>query len=189
MQGVAQTVVSEDEYLALERKSETKHELINGVIVAMAGASYEHNTTAANLLVALGMRLRGRPCRPLGSDQRIHIPATGLYTYPDVSVVCGKPEFHSKDRDTLLNPRVIIEVLSDSTEAYDRGAKFAHYRGIPSLAEYALAAQDEPMIEFFKNWGFTPIPCNFRNFNSFGGSFHCATLDVRRTGSLETYVD
>jgi Uma2 family endonuclease len=142
--------IGEDEYLELERRSETKHELVKGQIVAMAGATFEHNTLAANTLAALGVLLRGKGCRAVGSDQRIHIPATGLFTYPDVTVVRGTPEFHSKDRDTLTNPRVLVEVLSDATERYDRGAKFAHYRSIPSLAEYVLVAQDEPRVEHFR---------------------------------------
>lgn len=99
----------------------------------MAGASFEHNDITANVLVTLRALLRGKGCKAVGSDQRFTVPATGLFTYPDVTVVCGKPEFHPKDRDTLINPRVLVEVLSDATEAYDRGAKFAHYRSIPSL--------------------------------------------------------
>jgi Uma2 family endonuclease len=141
---------TEDEYLELERRSETKNELINGQIVAMAGASFEHNDIAANVLTALRVLLRGKGCRAVGSDQRVHVPATGLFTYPDVTVVCGKPEFHPKDQDTLTNPRVLVEVLSDSTERYDRGAKFAHYRSIPSFVEYVLVAQDEPRVEHFR---------------------------------------
>jgi Uma2 family endonuclease len=146
------TTTSEDEYLEVERRSETKHELISGLIVAMAGGTFRHNDVAANTLTALRVLLRGKGCKAVGSDQRVHVPATGLFTYPDVTVVCGTPEFHPKDRDTLLNPRVLVEVLSDSTEAYDRGAKFAHYRSIPSFVEYLLVAQDEPRVEHFKRF-------------------------------------
>jgi Uma2 family endonuclease len=142
--------LGEDEYLELERRSETKHELVNGVLVAMAGASLKHNSIAANVLGALRVLLRGKGCRAVGSDQRVYVPATGLYTYPDVTVVCGKPEFHPKDPDTLTNPRVLVEVLSDSTEADDRGAKFAHYQGIPSFVEYVLVPQKEPRVEHFR---------------------------------------
>ena len=142
--------IGEDEFLALERRSETKHELVNGQIVAMAGATFEHNVLAANVLAALGVLLRGKGCKAVGSDQRVHVPATGLFTYPDVTVVCGTPAFHPKDPVTLINPRVLVEVLSDATERYDRGAKFAHYRSIPSLAEYVLVAQDEPRVEHFR---------------------------------------
>lgn len=150
MQQIEPMRISEDEYLALERRSETKHELVNGVPVAMAGGSFQHNSIAANVLGALRVLLRGKSCRAVGSDQRVHVPATGLYTYPDVTVVCGKPEFHPKEPDTLTNPRVLIEVLSDSTEAFDRGAKFAHYRSIPSFVEYVLVAQNEPRVEHFR---------------------------------------
>jgi Uma2 family endonuclease len=142
--------ISEDEYLELERRSETKHELVNGQIIAMAGATFQHNDIAANVLAALRVLLRGKGCKAVGSDQRVHVPATGLFTYPDVTVVCGAPVFHAKDRDSLLNPRVLVEVLSDSTEAYDRGAKFAHYRSIPSFVEYVLVAQDEFRVEHFR---------------------------------------
>lgn len=142
--------ISEDEYLELERRSETKHELVNGQIVAMAGATFEHNDIVANVLAALRVLLRGKGCKAVGSDQRVHVPATGLFTYPDVTVVCGTPEFHPKAEDTLINPRVLVEVLSDATERYDRGAKFAHYRSIPSFVEYVLVAQDEPRVEHFR---------------------------------------
>ena len=143
-------VIGEDEYLELERRSEAKHELINGQIVAMAGATFVHNDIAANVLAALRILLRGKGCKAVGSDQRVHVPATGLFTYPDVTVVCGRPEFHPKGQDTLLNPRVLVEVLSDTTERYDRGAKFAHYRSIPSFVEYVLVAQDELRVEHFR---------------------------------------
>jgi Uma2 family endonuclease len=116
----------------------------------MAGASFRHNDVAANVLAALRVLLRGKGFRAVGSDQRVQVPETGFFTYPDVAVVCGKPEFHPKDPDTLTNPRVIIEVLSDSTEAYDRGAKFAHYRSISSFVEYVLVAQEELRVEHFR---------------------------------------
>ncbi len=112
------TRVSEDEYLAAERAAATKHELISGQIVAMAGASIRHNAMVGNVVIALGTRLRGKACFTLPSDQRTHVPATGLYTYPDVSVICGDPQRHRKDSETLLNPRVLVEVLSKSTEGY-----------------------------------------------------------------------
>ena len=142
-------VVTEDQYLAAERQSPTKHELVNGVVVAMAGASPRHNAIAVNVTVALAGRLRGR-CHVLNSDQRVHVEATGLYAYPDVVVVCGAPRFHPRDEDTLTNPTLLVEVLSPLTEAYDRGAKFAHYRSIPSLMEYVLVSQDEPRVEHYR---------------------------------------
>jgi Uma2 family endonuclease len=150
MTAAAPSRFTEDEYLERERRSETKHELIHGEIVAMSGATLKHNAIAANVITALKARLKGRGCFVLGSDQRVHVAASGLYTYPDVTVVCDKPKFHPKDKDTLLNPRVLIEILSSSTEAYDRGAKFAHYRSILSLEEYVLVAQNGQRVECFR---------------------------------------
>ena len=143
-------LVTEDEYLAHELGSEAKHELLHGVIVAMAGASREHNAIAGNIVGLLRALLKDRRCLVFPSDQRVHVEATGLFTYPDVTVACDELRFHPKNRDTLLNPRVLVEVLSDSTEAYDRGAKFAHYRTIPSLLEYVLVSQHEHKIEHYR---------------------------------------
>jgi Uma2 family endonuclease len=144
------TRVSEDEYLARERVAETKHELIHGQMVAMAGGSIRHNAMVANLVAALHARLRGKGCLTLPSDQRTHVPATGLYTYPDVTIICGDPQRHRKDSETILNPRVLVEVLSKSTEGYDRGAKFAHYRSIESLQTYLMINLDEPRVERYE---------------------------------------
>lgn len=149
MTEVAQRL-TEDEYLEHERQSEAKHELVHGVIVAMAGASPRHNAIAGNLIFALKLRLRGRGCLVLPSDQRVHVEATGLFTYPDVTVVCDRPRFHPKDADTLVNPKVLVEILSPSTEAYDRGAKFAHYQGIGSLEEYVLVTQASTRVEHYR---------------------------------------
>lgn len=141
------------EYLALERKSETRNEYYNGEIFAMAGASREHNLTVANLLRDIGNQLEDRPCESYPSDMRVFIEATGLYTYPNVSVVCGEPRFQDREVDTLLNPTVIVEVLSPSTEAYDRGDKFRHYRRIDSLREFVLISQDRMMVERYTRQG------------------------------------
>ena len=141
------------EYLALERKSETRNEYYNGEIFAMAGASREHNLTVANLLRDIGNQLEDRPCESYPSDMRVFIEATGLYTYPDVSMVCGEPRFQDREVDTLLNPTVIVEVLSPSTEAYDRGDKFRHYRRIDSLREFVLISQDRMMVERYTRQG------------------------------------
>lgn len=149
-QAAEQIVVTEDEYLEQELQSDAKHELIHGVIVAMAGASREHNAIAGNIVRVLGALLKERRCLVFPSDQRVHVEATGLFTYPDVTVACDGLRFHPKNRDTLLNPCVLVEVLSDSTEAYDRGAKFAHYRTIPSLLEYVLVSQYERKIEHYR---------------------------------------
>ena len=141
------------EYLALERKSETRNEYYNGEIFAMAGASREHNLIVANLLRDIGNQLEDRPCESYPSHMRVSIEATGLYTYPDVSVVCGEPRFQDREVDTLLNPTVIVEVLSPSTEAYDRGDKFRHYRRIDSLREFVPISQDWMMVERYTRQG------------------------------------
>jgi Uma2 family endonuclease len=141
--------LSVEEYLALERQTRERHEYLNGELFAMGGASFRHNAIVANLSGALYARLRGGPCRALTNDMRIQVTATGLYTYPDVVVVCGEPRFGDGELDTLLNPTLIVEVLSPSTEAYDRGQKFAHYRTIESLAEVVLVSQERVAVERF----------------------------------------
>jgi Uma2 family endonuclease len=143
--------VTEDEYVELERRAQTRSELVNGEIYAMSGAKPRHNAIAANIVAALVGRLgaQGSPCITFTSDQRIRSEATGMNTYADVSVACS-PRFHEKYEDTLVNPRVIVEVLSKSTEDYDRGAKFDHYRTIPGFAEYVLVAQRARKVEHFR---------------------------------------
>lgn len=148
MSAVAE-LISPQEYLELERKSETKHEYLEGRMIEMAGASEEHNMIVSNVIITLGSQLRGRSGRAYPSDMRVRIPATGLYTYPDVSVVSDKPLLDDHERDILLNPAILIEVLSDSTENYDRGKKFQHYHTIESLSEYVLIAQDSHHIEHY----------------------------------------
>jgi Uma2 family endonuclease len=143
--------MTSEAYLAFERAQlDAKHEFLDGEIIAMAGASRQHNRIVTNLVVSLGTQLRGRPCDVYSSDMRVKIPATGLYTYPDVIALCHDPQFEDEAMDTLLNPTVIIEVLSPSTEAYDRGLKFAHYRSIEAVQIYILIAQDKPQIEIFR---------------------------------------
>jgi Uma2 family endonuclease len=141
--------VTPEQYLAMERKAETKSEYWNGEIYAMAGASRSHSVIVANVIISIGSRLRGRPCTVYPSDMRVMVAPTKLYTYPDVSVVCGQSRFEDKREDSLLNPSVIVEVLSPSTEAYDRGEKFANYRAMESLTDYLLIAQDHPAIEHY----------------------------------------
>jgi Uma2 family endonuclease len=136
------------EYLAFERSSDTKHQYYDGEIFAMTGGSEPHSLIGANLIRALGNALHGRGCRVYTGDMRIATPS-GLWTYPDASVVCGPPELEDDHGDTLLNPLVVFEVLSPTTEAYDRGRKFAHYRTIPTLRAVVLVAQDEPLVERF----------------------------------------
>lgn len=134
----------------MERSSEQRHEYADGEIFAMAGGTREHNLTAGNIFAALHTALEERRCEVYSSDMRIKIAATGRYVYPDVAVTCERPVFEDETRDTLLNPMAIIEVLSSSTEAYDRGDKFAQYETIPSLQEYVLASQKEPRMEHFR---------------------------------------
>jgi len=138
------------EYLAREGTSDTKHELVNGEIFAMAGGTIEHARLASRVTAALLAQLRGRPCEAYASDLRIRVPATGLVTYPDLSVVCGRLERDPEDANTVVNSIVLVEVLSDGTEAYDRGEKFAHYRRLPSLKEYVLVSQHAPRIEVYR---------------------------------------
>lgn len=143
------TAMSEAEYLAFERVHASKHEYINGEVYAMTGASENHNLICGNLITRLNIQLEERPCKVYPSDMRVNIEATRLYTYPDVSVVCDPPQFSDETLDTLLNPLVLIEVLSPSTERYDRGKKFQDYRQLSSLQEYLLVSQDAPRIEHF----------------------------------------
>jgi Uma2 family endonuclease len=147
MSSVLKPLLTPQEYLARERKAVFKSEFYRGEMFAMAGASWEHTLIKDNTARATGNQLEGGPCRVLTSDLRVKVDVSGLYTYPDLIVVCEEPQFEDKLFDTLLNPRVLTEVLSESTEKYDRGTKFKHYRQIPSLQEYVLIAQDEPLAE------------------------------------------
>lgn len=135
-------------YLEMERTSPEKHEFFDGEVFLMAGASYEHNLIVSGLGFALLGALRGK-CQVIPSDMRLFIPATGQYTYADTSVLCGKPELTPENPPALCNPEMIFEVLSESTERYDRGSKFASYRTIPSLAHYVLISQDKILVEHF----------------------------------------
>ncbi len=130
------------QYLALERAAETKSEYLGGEIFAMAGASRRHNLITGSIVTRLTIQLERRPCEVYPSDMRVKVPATGLYTYPDVVVVCEEPQFEDAELDVLLNPTLLVEVLSKSTAGHDRGAKFDHYRTIASLREVLFVAQD-----------------------------------------------
>jgi Uma2 family endonuclease len=141
--------VSPNEYLARERKAEAKSEYFNGEIFAMSGASQAHVLIVTNVVSELRGQLRARDCRVYSTDLRVKVSASGLYTYPDVVVVCGAPRFEDEQGDTLLNPSVIVEVLSKSTQDYDRGAKFEQYRTVESFKEYVLIAQDKVHVEHF----------------------------------------
>jgi len=139
---------SPEDYLAFERQSELKSEYVGGEIVAMTGASRRHNLIAGNLFANLHSQLKGsKGCEVYANDMRVRVPAADLYTYPDVVVTCGEPRFEDGELDTLLNPVLIAEVLSKSTESYDRGNKFASYRTLPSFAEYLILAQDRVHVE------------------------------------------
>lgn len=142
-----QPYISPQEYLRLERQSEFKSEYVNGQIFAVTGASRKHNLITTNISSSLHTQLKGRPCEVYAVDMRVKVRATGLYTYPDVAVACGEPEFEDDFVDTLLNPTLLIEVLSPSTERYDRIAKSSYYRTIDSLTEHLLVAQDEIRVE------------------------------------------
>lgn len=139
-----------EEYLELEREADYKSEYYQGEIFAMAGAGRNHNRIVENLSIEIGTFLKKKPCRTYSSDQRIHIPANGLYTYPDLLIVCGKDQLLDEKKDTILNPKVIVEVLSESTEAYDRGEKFHFYRSIPTLDEYMLIDSRRIAAEVFQ---------------------------------------
>ena len=142
--------VSHAEYLALEEKSVEKHEWLDGAIYDMSGGTPDHAALAAAVSGELRPQLHGKRCRVFSSDLRVRVLGTGISTYPDVSVVCGRLDKDPDDANAVTNPVVIVEVLSDSTEAYDRGEKFGHYRRIPSLEEYVLVSQRSPKIEVFR---------------------------------------
>lgn len=139
--------LSPAEYLAFERQAETKHQYVAGEIFAMTGASARHNLIVANLVAELVLQLRDGPCRVFPSDLRVAVSAEGPFFYPDVVALCAEPRFLDGERDTLLNPELVVEVLSPSTEAFDRGSKFAHYRAVPTLHEVLFVAQDARRAE------------------------------------------
>ncbi len=149
-------VYSYAEYLAAEEKSDVKHEWLNGEIIEMPRGigepmrPGEHARLAASLIQHLANALKGKPCKVYSSDLRVKVEETGLCTYPDVSVACGHVETAADDRHALINPIVLVEVLSESSEAYDRGEKFSHYRRIPSLQEYVLVSQKSKRLEVFR---------------------------------------
>ena len=148
---VAQPIatMTEDEYLAFERASETRHEFLDGRVYAMAGASMSHGDIIQNTSSHLFIKLRGGQCRAITNDLRVRVGATGLNTYPDIVVVCGEPRLTDDHLDTLLNPTILFEVLSPSTEAYDRTTKWEHYQLLESLQEYVLIKQNTPRVEHY----------------------------------------
>jgi len=150
MSAQPQPRLTPEQYLDAERAAEFRHEYYNGHIYAMSGGSYQHFQIIGNITAELHTRLKKRPCAVGSSDLRLRVSPDGLYTYPDVVVICGDPRFADDQRDTLLNPALIVEVLSTSTEAYDRGFKSAQYRTVESLEEYALVSPAEPRVEVFR---------------------------------------
>ena len=175
MATVQNRLLTSQEYLALERRAEFRSEFYRGEMFAMSGASWKHTLIKDNIASEAGNQLEDRG-HALTSDLRVKVAANS-YTYPDVVIVCAEPQFEDEFRDTLLNPRVIVEVLSDSTEKYDRGAKFAHYRQVPSVEEYVLVAQDRPLVERYvrqadASWLLTA-------FNEMALTFAFASIPVR----------
>jgi Uma2 family endonuclease len=152
MSAPAEQWISPEEYLVLERASEYRSEYFNGRIYAMAGATLEHTRITLNVGGELRQRLKGHRCEVLTESMRVKVSRNGLYTYPDVVVVCG-PQLEDDKFDTLLNPEILIEVLFESTERYDRGAKFIYYQDIVSLKEYVLISQERPLVERFVRQG------------------------------------
>ena len=149
MSSIVRTYLTPEQYLAIERAAETKSEYFRGEMFALSGASRRHNLLVANLIAQLQPVVRPLGCQVYPSDLRVKITPLGKYTYPDVIVTCGEEAFEDAHTDTLLNPTVIFEILSDSTERYDRGAKFLHYRKLESLRAYVLVSQDAPLVEVY----------------------------------------
>jgi len=145
----SRAAVGIDTYLAAERVAETKHELWGGEVFAMAGASFAHNKIVANVVAELRDRLRARPCDVLPSDLRVFIPAKPGIVYPDITVVCAEPRFRDGERDVLLNPTLVVEVLSEGTERFDRGDKFAGYRSVESIRQVVLVSQVARRVEVY----------------------------------------
>lgn len=168
--------ITQEEYLKFERSATEKHEYFQGEIFAMSGASFEHNIIFKNSYLELGTKLKGKKCQPYGSDLRIHIPKNSLYTYPDISIVCGNLESADNKFDTAINPSVIFEILSKSTESYDRNQKFDLYRDISSLQEYIMIHSEKiQVIKYLRNadnsWLMT-------NYVSLEDSFIIQAVDV-----------
>ncbi|HYH81948.1 MAG TPA: Uma2 family endonuclease [Longimicrobium sp.] len=171
-----------EQYLRLERAADGKSELVNGRTHAISGASRRHNLIVANLIGEIRAQLRGRPCEAYVSDMRVKVARTELYAYPGLAALCGEPRFEDSFVDTLLNPSVIVEVLSDSTEKCDRGEKFAHYRRLDSLREYILVAQNVRRIELYvrhgETWVFSEVsdPTGSLTIESLGCSVSLADI-------------
>jgi len=169
--------ISIEAYLEMENASIEKHEYYKGEVFAMSGAKVSHNTISGNLFVTLSNKLKGKKCKPYNSDQRIHIQSNTLFTYPDISIICGEIITLNNDEYNVLNPSAIIEVLSKSTKNYDRGEKFKLYREIPALQEYILADSESIHIEVFrlnknKHW-------ELEEYNSLEDRIHIKVIDEK----------
>ena len=177
MSSVPKPLLAPEQYLARERKAEFRSEYYRGEMFAMAGASWVHALIKDNIAGEARGQLKNGACRVLTSDMRVKVNATGLYTCPDIVIVGEEPQFEDSYFDTLLNPRVVVEVLFESTEKYDRGDKFGHYRKVASLQEYVLVAQDRPLVERYVrqeggDWLLTAV-------NGLTETFSFGTVDVR----------
>jgi Uma2 family endonuclease len=149
------------EYLALEQSTQIKHEYLDGAVRAMAGGTLEHGRLASEMSYLVRGALTGRPCVVFSSDAKVRIEATNRSTYPDLTIVCGELERSARDAEAIANPTVIVEVISESTEGYDRGEKFRHYRRIDSLREYVLVSQAQPLVEVWRREGEAWLPSEF----------------------------
>jgi Uma2 family endonuclease len=177
--------VSPEQYLEMERAADTKHGYYNGEVFTMSGASIPHNFIFHNVYIRLGSFLTGKGCKPFGSDMRIHIPLNSLYTYPDISIICGKPETTDVFTDNVTNPSVIIEILSKSTKDYDRGTKFFLYRSIQTLKEYILIDSTSVSIEIYNRQ--VDNSWILKEFKQLSDSFFIATIGL--TLNLEDIYD
>lgn len=168
--------ISPEDYLAMEMASQEKHEYFKGEVFAMSGASWEHNVIAKNINTTVLPFLKGKPCDMFGSDLRIHIPENAFYTYPDFSIICGKPDTTGAEKNSALTPTVIIEILSKSTKDYDRGTKFMLYRSIISLQEYITIDSLSVSVEIYtrqqdNSW-------NMKEFKQISDSFYISTIGL-----------
>lgn len=160
----AETFFTPEEYLTSERKATVKSEYLSGQIIAMSGASLAHTRIIADIVTELNIQLRGRNCEVISNDMRVKTGAKGAYFYPDVVVFCGDPEFEDNVFDTLLNPTLVVEVLSPSTEVFDRGEKFAQYQELVSLREYILVSQDRLRVEQYRLMKMQWVATEFRRY-------------------------
>jgi len=186
MSSVPSSLLTEDEYLAVERAADFKSEFYRGEMFAMAGANSSHNLICTSLIGLLLRLARAKGCKVFGSDMRIRVGNTGLYTYPDLSIACGQLEFKDNHDDVLLNPCVIFEVLSKSTERRDRGWKFDRYCELPSLISYVLVSQDKPLVEHFIRQG--DGEWRLERPKGLGAEMHLPVLDCKLS-LREIYAD